>query len=75
MTDKGFWTFIKVLFGLGGITIILIACTRTMAVSDTFLVAFVGLMGLSYSTITPLKSILTKLGNMKNHQITHCQEK
>ena len=77
MTDKGLGIFIKVLFGLGGIIIIVIAWTRTMALPDRILTAFIGLSGLSFalSAAIPLKSILAKTGVIKNLPQIHPREK
>ena len=77
MTDKGFGKFIKVLFGIGGIIILVIAWTRAMAIPDRILLSFIGLIGVSLalSAAIPFKLVLAKIGVIRNMPQIHHREK
>ena len=48
MTDKSLDIFLKLLFGLGGITLLVIAWVQPMLVSERVLTASVGSIGLGW---------------------------
>ena len=70
MADKGFVTFIRVLFGIGGAVIVAIAWARIMTLSDRILFTIIGLGGITFalSAILPFKYVLTKLGIIRDLQ-------
>lgn len=77
MKDKGFDIFLMVLFGMGGIIILVITGVRAMALSDRIVAASFGLMGISFalSRTIPLKSVLPKISAAKNFPEIESKEK
>ena len=68
MTDRGLKTFIKVLFGIGGIVIVSITWIQIGTLSDRILSTFIGLIGISVavSAVRPFKYISNKIVGIRN---------
>lgn len=77
MKDKGLDIFLQVLFGIGGIIILVLVWARPMPLPERIVTAGIGLSGLSFSLsrAIPLKSVLTKIGVSKNLPETPPREK
>lgn len=51
MTDRSFDMFLEVLFGAGGVTILIFTWTQTMPASERIFATFVGLIGILWAII------------------------
>lgn len=62
MRDKALDIFLMALFGMGGITILVLACVQPMPIAERILTVFIGLMGLLWflSRVPLLGALLAK---------------
>jgi len=51
MTERSFDMFLEVLFGVGGVTILIFTWTQTMPASERIIATFVGLIGILWAII------------------------
>lgn len=51
MTERSFDMFLKVLFGAGGVTILVFTWTQTMPASERIIATSVGLIGILWAII------------------------
>jgi hypothetical protein len=54
MRDEGLAMLLNAIFGVGGITILILAWIQSMPVSDRIFTTFIGLIGLSWVLIPAL---------------------
>ena len=68
MKDKALDIFIKMLFGIGGIIILVLIWSQPMALPERIIVASAGLVGLAFSLsrVIPLKFLLSKIGVIRS---------
>ena len=68
MKDKGLSIFLKLLFGIGGIIILISAWVEPMALPQRIITSSIGLIGLSFalSRVILLITGSTKLGSVKS---------
>jgi len=69
MGDKSLDIFLMLVFGIGGITILIVAWAQPMSVFERVLTVSIGSTGLFWVLVRtiPLKSMLVKLGIRKSH--------
>ncbi len=68
MNDKSLGIFLMVLFGIGGITILIVAWAQPMSVLERVLTTSIGLIGPFWvlSRAPSLRSMLARIGIRKN---------
>ena len=73
MVDKSLDIFLMIIFGIGGITILILACAQPMSMLERALTVSIGSIGLFWVLVrlASFRSVLAKLGIRKSRLDRH----